>query len=57
MITMQEFLKEISKCNTPMDKPQQDDKFLAIGLDKSGKYIKDSNLIEDLALYKTQDKT
>ena len=61
MATTQEILNEISKnsiqCNTPMDKPQQDDKFLAIGSDKSGKYIKYSNLIEDLALYKTQDRT
>lgn len=61
MATTQEILNEISKnsiqCNTPMDKPQQDDKFLAIGNDNTGKYIKYSNLVEDLALYKTQDKT
>lgn len=61
MATTQEILNEISKnsiqANTPMDKPQQDDKFLAIGNDNTGKYIKYSNLIEDLALYKTEDKT
>ena len=61
MATTQEILNEISKnsiqCNTPKDKPQQDDKFLAIGNDNTGKYIKYSNLVEDLALYKTQDKT